>query len=148
MCKTYLGEASNLYQDSSDICAREKFSLLFRPILTLLFRYGWGAPERTRGSNHIRYLLANQTVRLTTNVSISLIMNEVTFFLEEPIYLVLMPDESLTISPGEYFSDSLEKTTAYWDSWFAALSVRLGLFLMQHHKILIDLSFLRTTKMR
>jgi hypothetical protein len=52
-------------------------------------------------------------------------MNEVKFLLEEPVYLILMPDESLTISPGEYFADSLEKTAAYWDSWFASLRVRI-----------------------
>lgn len=51
-------------------------------------------------------------------------MNEVKFFLEEPAYLVLMPDESLTISPGEYFADSFEKTTNYWDNWCASLNVR------------------------
>jgi len=88
------------------------------------FAYGWGTPERTRGSNHIRYLLANQTVRLTTNVSVTFIMNELYFNLEEPAYFVLTPDESLTISPPEYFADSLDKTTQYWEAWTNALNVR------------------------
>lgn len=87
------------------------------------FSYGWGEPERTRGSNHIRYLLANQTIRLTTNVSITYILNEVTFHLDEPIYLILMPDESLTIGPSEYAFDSFEKTTQYWEQWASSLNI-------------------------
>ena len=57
------------------------------------FGYGWGVPERTRGSNHLRYLLPSQTIRLTTNAPIAYIYDEVLFEVDEPIYLVLMPDE-------------------------------------------------------
>lgn len=98
-----------------------RITIKLRPTLS----YGWGEPERTRGSNHIRYLLANQTVRLTTNVSITYIMNEVTFHLDEPIYLILMPDESLTISPSEYAFDSYEKTVQYWHEWESSLNLPL-----------------------
>ena len=57
------------------------------------FGYGWGAPEKTRGSNHIRYLLSNNTIRLTTNAPIAYIVDEVLFEIDEPLHLVLMPDE-------------------------------------------------------
>jgi hypothetical protein len=57
-------------------------------------------PERTRGSNHLRYLLPSQTIRLTTNAPIAYIYDEVLFELDEPIYLVLMPDERFAVRFG------------------------------------------------
>lgn len=87
------------------------------------FGYGWGTPERTRGSNHIRYILSNGAIRLTTSAPISYIMNETLFNLDETMYLVLMPDESLTDSAADYCNTTLEKTKRNWTEWVATLSV-------------------------
>ena len=93
--------------ESSPLQGHPRCRIRIRPT----FGYGWGTPERTRGSNHLRFMLPSQTVRLTTNASISYIYDEVQpdlfcdpvlpnlwllqvlFEIDEPIYLVLMPDE-------------------------------------------------------
>lgn len=41
------------------------------------FGYGWGAPETTRGSNHVRYLLPTFTLRLTTDCPVAYVLAEV-----------------------------------------------------------------------
>eukprot|EP01089_Gocevia_fonbrunei_P015117 TRINITY_DN4331_c0_g1_i2.p1 TRINITY_DN4331_c0_g1~~TRINITY_DN4331_c0_g1_i2.p1 ORF type:complete len:154 (+),score=24.19 TRINITY_DN4331_c0_g1_i2:163-624(+) len=74
------------------------------------FGYGWGTPEKTRGSNHIRFLLPTGTLRLTTNAPISYILHEVRFEVEEPIYMLLMPDESLLTGIGEFAVSNFETT--------------------------------------
>jgi GH15 family glucan-1,4-alpha-glucosidase len=89
------------------------------------FGYGWGTPERTRGSNHIRYILSTLTVRLTTNTPISYILNESVFNLDDTLYLILMPDESLTESPQEYATSALEKTKRSWREWVYSLNIPL-----------------------
>jgi GH15 family glucan-1,4-alpha-glucosidase len=54
---------------------RPRVQIRLRPT----FGYGWGTPEKSRGSNHIRYLLSNMSIRLTTNCPISFIVDEVFF---------------------------------------------------------------------
>lgn len=85
--------------------------------------YGWGTPEKTRGSNHIRYLLSNLTIRLTTNAPISYVVDEVLFEVDEPLYLVLMPDDSLKQPLSELAESYLVKTTNFWKNWTRALTV-------------------------
>jgi len=87
------------------------------------FGYGWGTPEKTRGSNHIRYLLSNLTIRLTTNAPISYVVDEVLFEVDEPLYLVLMPDDSLKQPLSELAESYLVKTTNFWKNWTRALTI-------------------------
>ena len=46
--------------------------------------YGAHRPEVTHGSNHIRYVIPDATIRLTTDVPVSFILEEVPFVVEEP----------------------------------------------------------------
>jgi GH15 family glucan-1,4-alpha-glucosidase len=87
------------------------------------FGYGWGSPEKTRGSNHIRYVLSNLTIRLTTNAPISYVVDEVMFEVEETLYFVLMPDESLRESLDELCISNLNKTLNYWSEWTKTLTI-------------------------
>jgi len=87
------------------------------------FGYGWGVPEKTRGSNHIRYLLSNMTIRLTTNAPISYVVDEVIFTVDEPVYLCLMPDESLKVPLSEMSTNYITKTLDWWRSWVKTLRV-------------------------
>ncbi|MCP5067987.1 MAG: glycoside hydrolase family 15 protein, partial [bacterium] len=57
--------------------------------------YGVHVENTTHGSNHIRYVLADSTIRLTTNASVNYVLEERPFVLDEGIDLVLGPDESL-----------------------------------------------------
>ncbi len=85
--------------------------------------YGAGRPERTRGSNHIRFVMPDLVMRCTTNAPISYLMEEVMFILEEPITMILGPDESLTspiVATGREF---FEQTHSYWREWCRYLSL-------------------------
>ncbi|WGF89791.1 glycoside hydrolase family 15 protein [Marinivivus vitaminiproducens] len=86
-------------------------------------RYGYGTqvPEITRGSNHIRYVGADQAVRLTTNAPVVYILDETEFRLETPVSFLLGPDESLRDAVQETARAFLEQTTDYWQT----LSMRL-----------------------
>ncbi|MCP5057746.1 MAG: glycoside hydrolase family 15 protein [bacterium] len=85
--------------------------------------YGARAPETTHGSNHIRYVLADSTIRLTTNASVSYVLEERSFVLEEDIDLVLGPDESLETSVARFSRRSFEQTQSYWFEWTRSLSI-------------------------
>lgn len=87
------------------------------------FGYGWGSPEKTRGTNHVRYLLPNFAVRVTTNAPISYVVDEVLFEVVETTSFVLMPDESLKESLNEITSAYLDKTIDYWLEFSRVLSI-------------------------
>ena len=87
----------------------------------------WGArlAERTSGSNHIRYLCDDVTLRLTTNCPVSHVLSERSFRLEQPLALFLGPDEGFD---GELLSTCermLSETTRLWMEWVRTLAVPL-----------------------
>ena len=84
--------------------------------------YGARGPEITRGSNHIRYVMPEQTLRLTTDGPVSYILEELPFLLEASIDLVLGPDETIPNAVSELAREFLERTDAYWRDWCRNLS--------------------------
>ena len=97
------------------------------PRLTVRLRpvcdYGASRPERTNGSNHIRYITPAVTLRLTTDAPVTYILDEVPFVLEEPFTLILGPDESLTRPIDETAREFFEMTSEYWIEWVRYLSL-------------------------
>ena len=87
--------------------------------------YGERPATITHGSNHIRYLGAEQTLRLTTDMAVSHILKERTFRLEEPLALFLGPDEGFDADIGATCHRMLRETTDYWRGWVRTLSVPL-----------------------
>jgi len=99
------------------------------PRITIRLRptvdWGSGAAPVTSGSNHIRYAAQDVTLRLTTNVPVSHVLEERTFRLEAPIAFFLGPDEPFQ---GEVLSTAntmLEDTAAYWRGWVRTLAIPL-----------------------
>jgi GH15 family glucan-1,4-alpha-glucosidase len=87
----------------------------------------WGAqvPERTWGSNHMRFLLGAMTWRLTCDAPLRLVRDELPFLLETELNFVLGPDETLT-QPIEMFARDAElETLNYWREWVRYLSIPL-----------------------
>ncbi|KAA5540594.1 glycoside hydrolase family 15 protein [Adhaeribacter rhizoryzae] len=85
--------------------------------------YGSIQPDHVRGSNHITYLGLEEHVRLTTNVSLTYIIDETPFVLNETKYLVLTfgePLEAPLLNTAESF---LVKTIAYWRNWVKSTSI-------------------------
>ncbi len=88
-------------------------------------RYGYGAgvPEVTRGSNHIRYVMPDIALRLTTDAPVSYIVEEVPFVLGGPIDLVFGADESISSSLADMVREFCERTDGYWRDWCRSLSL-------------------------
>jgi GH15 family glucan-1,4-alpha-glucosidase len=85
--------------------------------------YGAARPEITRGSNHARYILPHQTLRLTTDIPISFIVDEIPMLLDRPANLVLGPDETLVRPLTDYAREMEERTADYWIEWVRYLSL-------------------------
>ena len=84
----------------------------------------WGAQdaERTRGSNHVRYLLADGVLRLTTNAPVGWVEEERLFRLERPLHFFLGPDESFTEDVARATETMLERTLEAWRRWVRGLA--------------------------
>ncbi|KPF79330.1 glucoamylase [Brevundimonas sp. AAP58] len=87
----------------------------------------WGAreAERTSGSNHIRYLCTDITLRLTTDCPVSHVLEERLFRLERPLTFFLGPDEGYDQEVGAGVSATLDRTLAYWRDWVRTLYIPL-----------------------
>ncbi len=87
------------------------------------FDYGSRRPELTRGSNHIRYVGPRLALRLTTDAPVSFITDEITFVLEQPLTLLLGPDESLTEPVDSVAREFRSRTESYWREFVRHLAV-------------------------
>ena len=87
----------------------------------------WGArvPERTWGSNHLRFLLPGMTLRLTTDAPLRLLRDELPFVLDRELRFVLGPDETLTRGLDDFVDHAQRQTSAYWLEWVRYLSIPL-----------------------
>lgn len=128
----------------SDFCPRfETRGRLFRPqqlvrrvrplagtprlTVELNPRFGYGAthPLITHGSNHIRYVGPERTLRLTTNASVSYVLNATPFLLDAPISFILGPDETLREGVEACARDFQENTERHWQLWVRRLALPL-----------------------
>ncbi len=98
-----------------------RIRLLLRP------RADWGATSfaRTRGSNHLRFVGPQTTLRLTTNAPITYVIDETPFTLNGPISLLLGADESLGAGIEESAREHEENTADYWRQWTRHLALPL-----------------------
>ena len=97
------------------------------PRLTLRLRPacadGARRPEVTWGSNHIRYVAPSLTLRLTTDASITAILQETPFFLDDTVTLLFGADESVHEAVGEVGRRFLDETAQYWREWVRYLGI-------------------------
>jgi len=127
-----------------DFCPRyRQFGRLYRPLAFIrLLRplegtprvriklrptvdYGAAPATMTVGSNHIRYVGGETTLRLTTDGAVSHVADERTFRLEDSIALFLGPDEGFNDDITTTTRRMLRETTDYWRRWVRTLSVPL-----------------------
>ena len=88
-------------------------------------RFGYGAiePERRLESNHLSFSSPDLSLRITTDVSVTYIAEEVKFALQTPVHLVFGPDDSPSEAIDGMVRDYLEQTVDYWHEWCRYLSV-------------------------
>ena len=79
--------------------------------------YGAERPTITRGSNHLRYVLPDHVMRLTTNVPISFVLEETPFLLNRSLDLILGPDDPIERDIAELSREFFERTEDYWREW-------------------------------
>ena len=84
----------------------------------------WGAvsPDKTRGTNHIRYLVGEMTLRLSTSAPVGWIEDERLFRVERPLHFFLGPDESFSTEIPTAVEAMLEHTVAGWRHWVRGLA--------------------------
>lgn len=85
--------------------------------------YGAGVPTLTFGSNHIRYVSPQLVLRLTTDASITAVLEQTSFVLERDVTLMIGPDETVPEAPGEIGQRFFGETRNYWQDWVRFLGI-------------------------
>ena len=111
----------SLVRRVAPIAGTPRIRIVMRP------RFDWGAvePQRTHGSNHVRYVGPDTTLRMTTTAPVSYALAGTPFLLEERISLILGPDETLKGGVEETARDFEEQTAQYWRTWTRRLALPL-----------------------
>lgn len=88
-------------------------------------RHGYGSHPASRraGSNHIRYDLGDQVLRLTTDAPLDYILSETPFLIERPMAFLLGPDEGLSDDALSIARRFLDRTRGYWQDWVRSLAL-------------------------
>jgi GH15 family glucan-1,4-alpha-glucosidase len=86
---------------------------------------GYGAQQMARhaGSNHIRFDSDESSWRLTTDLSLSAVLEERSVVLRERACFVMGSDESVTESLHSLCERMLHETHQYWRDWVRELAV-------------------------
>ncbi len=101
------------------IAGRPRIKVRLRP----LFDKGATKPVITRGSNHLRFVSADQALRLTTNAPLSYILDETAFVVDSPLELFFGSDERIQSDIGRAGRELHERTVAFWQNWVRSLSI-------------------------
>ena len=125
-----------------DFCPRfQQFGRNFRPVMMLrivaplaghavirarlrpLSHYGEQPAVRHVGSNHVRYESQTMTWRLSTDMSLSALLEERPVVLREPVCFILGVDETIADNLGTLATRFLEETRRYWRDWTRGLAI-------------------------
>jgi len=109
----------SLVRRVAPISGRPRIRISIKPT----FKWGSVEPGTTYGSNHIRYIGPDFTMRLTTDASIDFVMAETAFNLHKPLNFILGPDETLSDGVWETARDFEERTADYWRTWCRRLAL-------------------------
>ena len=96
-----------------------------RTVLTPMSGYGAQLAPTTRGSNHIRYLVERNTLRLTTNAPVGYVLDERYYRLEGAQHFFLGPDEAFDGDIEHQLESMLRHTGDYWRLWVRGLATPL-----------------------
>jgi GH15 family glucan-1,4-alpha-glucosidase len=88
-----------------------------------MFAYGRTEPVVTTGSHHIRYVGPDLALRLSTDASLTAILEERPFFVEDTVTLLLGADEPISDHLPELGRRFVEATLAYWRDWVRGLAI-------------------------
>ena len=98
---------------------RPRVRMRFRPVN----RYGSQASELTTGSHHLTVAAANVTCRLTTDASLTALLDGQPVIVDKPLAMILGPDETVESAPLSQAHTFLEQTIDYWHEWVRSLAI-------------------------
>lgn len=101
------------------VSGRPRIRVLLKPCLGI----GEEPDEITRGSNHVRFVGADQTIRLTTNAPLSYVVEGTPFAVDHNYSFFIGSDEALRAEIETTSREFLDKTTDYWRDWVRSLSI-------------------------
>jgi len=84
--------------------------------------YGSEIAETTNGTNHIRYLVGPQALRLSTDAPVGYIISGQAFRVETDLHFFLGPDEPYSGNVGSETRRMEELTRKYWQLWVRGLA--------------------------
>ncbi|NNC58555.1 MAG: glycoside hydrolase family 15 protein [Erythrobacter sp.] len=110
------------------------FGRIVRPIaghprikvcLKPLKNYGAQTVETTNGTNHVRYLVGRQALRLSTDAPVGYVLEQRSFRVEDDLHFFLGPDEPFIGSLREEIRRMEQSTRNYWQTWVRGLATPL-----------------------
>ena len=141
---TCLTDADGAVAEIFDFCPRfERSGRMYRPVafirivrplvgaprikVALNPATGWGGcdAERTNGTNHIRFLLDPQPLRLTTDAPVIHLLEGRSFRLEQSLHFFLGPDEPFVGEVNQTLAMMLHQTAKHWQRWVRGLAIPL-----------------------
>lgn len=96
-----------------------------RVVVTPGFDCGRAPHSLASGSNHMRFIGPDMTLRLTTDGPIDYLSSRTPFIVDAPINLIFGPDETLEGGVAETARDFEERTLDYWRTWVHRLALPL-----------------------
>lgn len=128
----------------SDFCPRfERTGRMYRPVawcrivrpvagtprikvtLRPMSDYGSRLAATTNGTNHIRYLVGDQTIRLSTDAPVGYLLESRTYRVESDQHFFLGPDEPFNGNLRSEIRRMEAQTRKYWQLWVRGLATPL-----------------------
>ena len=100
------------------IAGNPRVKVVLRPMKN----YGAQLAETTSGTNHIRYLVGQQGLRLSTDAPVGYIMEGRAFRIEGDTHFFLGPDEPFAGNLREEIRRMEQSTRKYWQRWVRGLA--------------------------
>jgi len=93
-----------------------------RVVLKPMRDHGASVAEMTNGTNHVRYLIADQAMRLSTDAPVGYVLESRKFRLEDDLHFFLGPDEPFNGNLREEVRRMEQLTRKYWQLWVRSLA--------------------------
>ncbi|MBI1402094.1 MAG: glycoside hydrolase family 15 protein [Porphyrobacter sp.] len=100
------------------VAGHPRIKVVLRPLRD----YGAALAETTHGTNHIRYLVGPQALRLSTDAPVGFILEQRVFRVEEDLHFFLGPDEPFAGNLREEVRRMEQATRSYWQRWVRGLA--------------------------
>lgn len=101
------------------VAGRPRIGVRLRPALN----YGQSRAASRTGAHHVTYYGGSQSMRVTTDASVTSLTEERLFFLHDSVTLLMGPDETVDGAPRELGRSFYESTSSYWHRWVRNLAI-------------------------